>query len=299
MNKKAVHILYLVVTILLLNACKPSVPEQYIQPGDMEDLLYDYHIARGMANDEGLDDAYKHHLYFASVLKKHGVTRAEFDSSLVYYYNRADQFYEIYKRVQDRLSDEALALGSSNTEVERFTTTSLTGDTTDIWDGKRQMLLMSRRPYHVVQFYQKADTAFRANDSFLLTFNGTWLTQNSNRIPTTVYLAVTYRSDTTITQHMSVSGYGPTSLRIMPYNKKVKEIKGFIHIGEPNNSQSNEDNIGLLFLNRIQLIRFHNKIDPVETGTLDGVKAEKSDTLLPDSMKPKRHRLGEHKPIIQ
>ena len=152
MNKKAVHILYLVVTILLLNACKPSVPEQYIQPGDMEDLLYDYHIARGMANDEGLDDVYKHHLYFASVLKKHGVTRAEFDSSLVYYYNRADQFYEIYKRVQDRLSDEALALGSSNTEVERFTTTSLTGDTTDIWDGKRQMLLMSRRPYHAVQF---------------------------------------------------------------------------------------------------------------------------------------------------
>ena len=98
---------------------------------------------------------------------------------------------------------------------------------------------------------------------------------------------------------MSVSGYGPTSLRIMPYNKKVKEIKGFIHIGEPNNSQSNEDNIGLLFLNRIQLIRFHNKIDPVETSTVDGVKAEKSDTLLPDSMKPKRHRLGEHKPIIQ
>ena len=300
MNKKVVHIFYLAVCVLMLNACKPSVPEQYIQPGEMEDLLYDYHIAKGMANDQGLDDAYKYHLYFASVLKKHGITQAEFDSSLVYYYNRADRFYEIYKRVQERLSDEALKLGTSNTEVERFTTMSLTGDTTDIWNGKRQMLLMSRKPYHVLQFYLKADTAFRANDSFLLTLNAISLTQNTSRLQSSVYLAVTYRNDTTITQNNTISIYRPTDLRIAPYNEKVKEIRGFMYLGEPNQStQSSENEIGLLFLNHIQLIRFHNKNNPAEEVTTGSMKAERPDSLRPDSLRPRRHRLGEHNPITR
>ena len=33
----------------VLVSCKPTVPSTYIQPGEMEDLLYDYHVAMSVA----------------------------------------------------------------------------------------------------------------------------------------------------------------------------------------------------------------------------------------------------------
>ena len=83
-------------------ACKPTVPSGYIQPDDMEDLLYDYHIAQTMAIENGRDDGkedYNQTLYFAAVLEKHGVTKAKFDSSLTYYYVRADRFNDMYQHI--------------------------------------------------------------------------------------------------------------------------------------------------------------------------------------------------------
>ena len=35
------HSLPLLIVLMLLVACKPTVPSQYIQPDDMEDMLYD------------------------------------------------------------------------------------------------------------------------------------------------------------------------------------------------------------------------------------------------------------------
>ena len=41
----------LLFVLLLLAACHPGVPKQYIQPDEMEDLLYDYHLSQAMARN--------------------------------------------------------------------------------------------------------------------------------------------------------------------------------------------------------------------------------------------------------
>ena len=38
-----------VLLAFVLVSCKPTVPSDYIQPGEMEDLLYDYHVVMSMA----------------------------------------------------------------------------------------------------------------------------------------------------------------------------------------------------------------------------------------------------------
>ena len=83
--------------LMLVVGCKPSIPKGIISPGDMEDILYDYHLARAMSNYVVNNDSreFNETMYFQAMLKKHDVTEAEFDSSLVYYYSRADQFAEI------------------------------------------------------------------------------------------------------------------------------------------------------------------------------------------------------------
>ncbi|MBO7110238.1 MAG: DUF4296 domain-containing protein, partial [Prevotella sp.] len=99
---------------MLFIACKPGTPSQYIQPDEMEDILVDYYMAQAMAqqanNSQG-EREYNTAMYIEAVLKKHGVTKAEFDSSLVYYYTRADRFDAICKRVSERLDEQALTQG--------------------------------------------------------------------------------------------------------------------------------------------------------------------------------------------
>jgi len=274
-------------------SCKPSVPSEYIQPDDMEDLIYDYHVAQGIAMQQDGSQDYNRRLNFELVLKKHGLTQAQFDSSLVYYYTRADRFQEIYKHVQERLNNEAEKYGAAVSEGP-IKAASLSGDTADVWKGNRALMLLNDRPYHLYQFAQKADTAYRAGDSFMLSMNTTWLMQQGNR-QATVYLAITYANDSTVKQYSTVSSSGNTTLRIPYCKERVKEIKGFVMCGmRPSTDDTNS--LCVLFVNNIQLFRFHNKIieQPVmPQPQRDSILEMKPDTAQYESQRgPGQHVAG-------
>lgn len=276
----------MVSAVLLLASCKPQVPSKYIQPDDMEDLIYDYHISQGVAAQQSGDAAYNRRLAFEAVLKEHGVTQAEFDSSLVYYYTRADKFQEMYKHVQARLNDEAEKYGAAS-EVHSIVSSTASGDTVDVWKGDRMLMLLNDRPYHLYQFSQVADTTFHEGDSFMLTFNATWLMQNGNR-QATAYLAITYANDSTTKQFSTISSAGITALRIPYCKERVKEIKGFVMCGMRPNTDNN-NNLCLLFIDHIQLAKFHNKnmVQPEvpEQPQLDSARLLKPDTPQLDSLR--------------
>lgn len=282
----------LVAAIALLSSCKPSVPPEYIQPDDMEDLIYDYHLAQGIASQQDGNQDYNRELTFELVLKKHGLTQAQFDSSLVYYYTRADRFQEIYKHVQERLDTEAEKYGAATNDV-RITANSLSGDTTDVWKGNRALMLINDRPYHLYQFSQKADTSYRAGDSFMMSLNSTWLMQQGNR-QASIYLAITYENDSTVKQYSTISISGPTTLRVPYCKERVKEIKGFMMCGmRPNND--NSSNLCLLFMNDIQLIRFRNKLSdtPAELHQpADTMASPKDEPAQFDTMRKPMRQMG-------
>ena len=263
MKHRALHLVsFLVAGIVILSACKPTVPSKYLQPDEMEDLMYDYFVSRGIVDTKhGMSD-YQNRYNIEAVLRKYGLTQAEFDSSLVYYYNNMELMNVIFTNIQKRLSEEALQLGASEGEVERFTIQSTSGDTTDVWEGHRQMLLMPIPPYHVVQFSQKADTSFHAGDSFLLTFGSHYLAQSGSR-NANVGLYVTYENDSTASATTVINSTGSTTLRLVSCSLKVKKIDGFFYMARRDKSD-NENDMCLLFLNRIQLMRFHEQKDKDE-----------------------------------
>lgn len=292
MNRPFSHIIVFMASVLCIVSCKPGVPKEVIQPDDMEDILYDYYVSQGIASmpgpQSGSED-YKRDMYFNSVLNKYGVTRAEFDSSLVYYYTRADRFVEIYKSVQERMSDEALNLGATEGEVERFTAMqSLSGDTASIWEGMKSARLMPQAPYNKMQFVQKADTSFRKGDSFMLSFKSDFLYQGGNK-DALLYLAVKYTNDSIVAQatHFSVSGIN--QLRINPVDLMPKEIMGYFYLGQGYEKSSD---LRLLSISDIQLIRFHKKKE-------EGAEDKTLETPIePDSIRQKKdsiRRAQQHK----
>ena len=292
MRGKIIHIIYIGIVLILPSACKPGVPSEYIQPGDMEDILYDYYVSQGIASipsvNSGNED-YNRDLYFNAVLKKHHVTRADFDSSLVYYYTRADHFVEICHNVQDRLSQDALDLGASEGEVERYTTHSLNGDTANVWEGSRCIMLIPYAPYNRLQFVQKADTSYHKGDHFMLAFRSNYLYQSGAK-DAIVYLALKYENDSIVSKVTRFSVSGDTQLRIDDCDLKVKEVMGYFYLGDGN--EKNTD-LKLLFLTDIHLIRFHKQETDKSLKPVNEVIKTDTTKTIPDSVrKQQRHQFG-------
>ena len=59
------------VVLMMLAACKPKVPRQYLQPQEFEDILYDCHLADAMVNSDAESRDYDVALYRQAVFKKY------------------------------------------------------------------------------------------------------------------------------------------------------------------------------------------------------------------------------------
>ena len=266
------HSLTYLLVLILVVACKPTVPSEYIQPGDMEDILYDYHLALAMSRQKGGSDVdFNRSLYFQSVLKKHGVTEAEFDSSLVYYYSHVYRLKDIYSEVNQRLSDEATSLGVAVGDINRYSQYSTTGDTANIWNQQTDLLLIPCPTMNRYDFTVKVDSTFKKGDSFMFQFMSEYIWQSGSK-DVTVCFVCKYEGDSIIqtANHISVAG---TSQVRVPANRKNKltEMRGFIYLNDGGDDSNNRK---MLFISQIQLIRFHDKTAENEEITNDESSTE-------------------------
>ena len=92
---------------------------------------------------------------------------------------------------------------------------------------------------------------------------------------------------------------GRSQLRIEGCEEPVKEISGFIYLGQ---GYENTSNLRMLIVSNIQLIRFHKK-EHEKVAPAPQKSVADSLSQVPDSLRPRRHRLGERpdqlKPITQ
>ena len=282
--------MYIVALVGLLLSCKPTVPSQFIQPDDMEDLLVDYHIAQAMVSQNSRRDDdrnFNETLYFAAVLEKHGYTKAEFDTSLVYYYTRADRFSEMYKRVVKRLNENATSLGASEGELTRYSKLSLNSDTIDVWGGRLSAMLLPYPPYNRIDFEQKADTSFRKGDSFIFIVQNDFIYQSGSHAAEAC-IVMKYDNDTVVSKAFSLSSSGMNQIRVpMLENRKVKDIRGYIYLS-PEKEVSTT--LKLMVVKNIQLIKMRKKEEEKEKTKLnkDSLMREKQNLPIDiDTLKTK------------
>jgi hypothetical protein len=230
----------------------------------MEDILYDYHLALAMSRQKGGSDLdYNRTLYIQSVFKKYGVTEAEFDSSLVYYYSHAYRLKDIYSEVNQRLSDEANNLGVAVGDINRYSQYSTTGDTANIWNQQTDVMLIPRPTMNRFDFTVKVDSTFKKGDSFMFQYMSEYIWQSGSK-DVTVCFVCKYEGDSIIQTVNHLSMDGTVQLRIPAYReKKLKEMRGFIYLSD---NGDDSDIRKMMFISQIQLIRFHdNTIEDEET----------------------------------
>ena len=234
-------------------SCKPSIPSEYIQPSEMEDMLYDYHLSMAIANRNGYTDI-KQKAFKLAVMRKYDVSEEKFDKSLQYYIRHTEKLHDIYVELTKRLENEARTQGASESELAQYGDIKSKGDTTDIWRGNRTLILSPYAPVDRESFEIKADTAFHKGDRLLLSFNSQFIIQDGMR-DAIIMMAVTYTNDSTVTQYQHISSDSRNTMTIDAGDSlRIKNIRGYFLMLK---GQQPTTTFKLLILSDIHLVRMH------------------------------------------
>lgn len=293
MKKLMICLVAVMALLFCVSSCKPSLPSGVLSKGKMTDILYDYHLALAMAHMDDNGDKGQSLAYREAVLRKHDVTSAEFDSSMVYYMRHTELLEDVYKDLTDRYNNEITAMGGSAKEGGEFANLSATGDTANVWNLVTSMVFMPVKPFNSTSFDIKVDSTFHKGDRLMLDFDAQFIYQDGMRNGVAM-LAVQFGNDSiaqrTImiqsTQHYSVELSDADSLGI-------KSVKGYFMLMNDDNGTgvSSQTTLKLMFLEHIKLIRMHPQ-KPVAAPAGSSSSAS-SDSLRKDSASSSSSSSGE------
>lgn len=293
MKKLMICLVAVMALLFCVSSCKPSLPSGVLSKGKMTDILYDYHLALAMAHMDDNGDKGQSLAYREAVLRKHDVTSAEFDSSMVYYMRHTELLEDVYKDLTDRYNNEITAMGGSAKEGGEFANLSATGDTANVWNLATSMVFMPVKPFNSTSFDIKVDSTFHKGDRLMLDFDAQFIYQDGMRNGVAM-LAVQFGNDSiaqrTImiqsTQHYSVELSDADSLGI-------KSVKGYFMLMNDDNGTgiSSQTTLKLMFLEHIKLIRMH-PLKPVAEPAGSASSAS-SDSLRKDSASSASSSSGE------
>lgn len=293
MKKLMICLVAVMALLFCVSSCKPSLPGGVLSKGKMTDILYDYHLALAMAHMDDNGDKGQSLAYREAVLRKHDVTSAEFDSSMVYYMRHTELLEDVYKDLTDRYNNEITAMGGSAKEGGEFANLSATGDTANVWNLATSMVFMPVKPFNSTSFDIKVDSTFHKGDRLMLDFDAQFIYQDGMRNGVAM-LAVQFGNDSiaqrTImiqsTQHYSVELSDADSLGI-------KSVKGYFMLMNDDNGTgvSSQTTLKLMFLEHIKLIRMHPQ-KPV-AAPAGSASSASSDSLRKDSASSSSSSSGE------
>lgn len=274
--------------IWLVCSCKPGIPSKYLQPSKMADILYDYHLAEGVASQTAYADTLALRAYKQSVLSKYNVSEQQFDSSMVYYTRHAKLLQGIYKSVADRLNTELVAQGGSSAGIDDL---AAQGDTVGVWKYSPSLLLSPYAATCRYSFEMKTDTTYHAGDRLMLSFDTQFVYQDGVR-DAAVVLAVSYDDGTTECATAVITSASHYSVQTSNSGgKHIKSVRGYWLLNNPPSADASATTLKLLFVSHIRLIRLHLKAPAANTGqestdSLAHTEAQQSANVSTDNTEP-------------
>lgn len=242
-----------VLGMVLMCACGKQIPEDIIQPDAMENLLYDYHLAGTMGNSLPYNETYKKEAYYEYVFRKHHVTQAEFDSSMIWYTRHSEVLSDIYNRLKERYMKVEDQLKLQAEKREGGLNVFLSGDSMDVWQGRSLVWLTTAGLGNKVAFDLKVDTTFHPMDRLVLSADFTWLPEKAVAGRSAVMaLKFTFQNDSVVGKSYRITASGHYELELQPDSAyEFTDVSGFIHYnGLPGDASD-------LLVNRITLKRYH------------------------------------------
>lgn len=289
-NKFRFHLCLVCILVFAVAGCKVKKPNDVISESEMENLLYDYHLAKSMGDNLPYSENYKKELYIDAVFRKYGTTQAAFDSSMVWYTRNTELLSKIYDKVRKRLKDEQELVGDLIAKRDKKPKMTTPGDSIDVWPWQRMVRLTGEMMNNQFIFTLPTDSNYKDRDTLVWEVNYRFLEPmlaDSMRA-VTMAMQIIYEKDT-ISRWKTAKESGVQQIRLFADTLgKMKEIRGFIYYPVGNRGKA-----GALLADRFSMTRYHctdtlafavrdslNKIEALRTDSLKKLfDKEKADSL--------------------
>ena len=289
-NKFRFHLCLVCILVFAVARCKVKRPNDVISESEMENLLYDYHLAKSMGDNLPYSENYKKELYIDAVFNKYGTTQAAFDSSMVWYTRNTELLSKIYDKVRKRLKDEQELVGDLIAKRDKKPKMTTPGDSIDVWPWQRMVRLTGEMMNNQYVFTLPTDSNYKDRDTLVWEVNYRFLEPmlaDSMRA-VTMAMQIIYEKDT-ISRWKTTDESGVQQIRLFADTLgKMKEIRGFIYY-----PVGNREKTGALLAERFSMTRYHctdtlafavrdslNKIEALRTDSLKKLfDKEKADSL--------------------
>lgn len=171
MRRTATYFICLLIAMLVGASCIDR-PDYVLDEDQMVDLLVDVHKAEGLIETQvshGNDQQYQKSI-MAAVLVDHGVSRAQYDSSLMWYARHLKLLVRVYSHVDERLLAERDKWSAMTTDARDFST-SESGDSVQLWT-MRNYLVLDHSRFVDRRFWElESDSNFYRGDTLKWTFD--------------------------------------------------------------------------------------------------------------------------------
>lgn len=244
-----IQFFFFLAAVICLPGCQAERPDGVLSPDELEDVLYDYHVAQSLGRSHRDSAQYYTAVYEGAVLKKYGISAAQFDETLAWYSRHAEDLYETYKKVNERL---AVATATS-TATNPYAAMREGGDTANVWQGA-PFYILTNHGKNYLTFQQEADTAYHPHDRLILHFNAQWVYREGAR-EAVATLAVRYANDSLATVTQYLSSHNPQEITLQTDSLPVKAVTGFVYQDAPWAERPK-----LLLLTDFVLIRIHTAL---------------------------------------
>jgi hypothetical protein len=233
----------------------------------MEQFLYDYHLAQAIGQELSREEKYTTQAYVDWAYSKNGITKEEFNRSLIWYTRYPKELAKIYKRLSNRIDDEYKSASKSLSQIEKKAFAVQSGDSVNLWYLDRTALLNTSAYMNKLTYRINRDTTFHKGDTISLNLCGTFVSIDSG-IPAYAYMSLSaYYSDSVSTADTILRCTGDVKLAVvLDSEKDMLNISGSI-----NYLDSTDNRNGMLVLSGMELMRYH------ETTVQDTVKTFKVD----------------------
>lgn len=258
------YICYLLLGLLILS-CKPSRPSGILSEDEMEDILVDYHLALAMAELQTGDLQENRYILTQAALKKHGVTEAELDTSLVYWCRHSEKLVKVCERVSERLSFMAESRGVERQEKNPYSYLKTEGDTANIWNLREGVVIIPNVVDNIYSFSIDADSTYYPGDYFTWAFKTQFLSSDRYN-EAYALLSITYENDSVVGTSQRLSSNRQTEVRLScakDYkDMRIRNVNGTIYM------PLRDKGFGILALQNFVLVRYHdltiNKTDEAQ-----------------------------------
>lgn len=243
--------LTLVIIIILLQACK-SQPDYIIQEDAMVDLLVDVHKTEAVIslNYTSYNTDEKKSIMREAVYMRHNTTKAQFDTSLVWYGNNLEVYMDIYDKVIARLEQENDDIKELIAQEDVQTLTA-EGDTVDIWKLQPWHVFECNKGSNILAFNIDRDENFRRQDLFRLRLHV--INAPLGGESPLVYLATRHTNNIIHYNTSLISKDGWTSIEVMSDSLyDINDLYGYI-------SMAPDKYRHIMYIDSIELMRIHHK----------------------------------------